>query len=321
MKKARIVGSAPIEKVAVDILKPFGDIVIAEESTEEALLKVVNGAVGLVLRGNGAGSARIIEAATDLKVIGRPGVGYDNVDIEAATARKIPVVITPGANSQAVAEAALTFMMVLCKKVIHWDRQLKKGNWKSRFEEQGGDIYGSTLGIIGFGNIGQTLAKLVSSFGMTILAYDPFVVGETAKQLDVELVELDQLLKRSDFVSIHASLNDSTRGLINKDRLSLMKPGSYLVNLSRGALIENLDILYEALVEGSLAGVGLDVFDPEPPDVDHPIFGLQQCLTAPHALAMTKMATYRSFKSMAIDMAAVLQGRKARFSVNPEVFE
>ena len=116
MKKARIVGSGPIEDIAVDILKPFGEIVIAEEGTEEALLKVLDGAVGLVLRGNGAGSARIIEAATDLKVIGRPGVGYDNVDIEAATARKIPVVITPGANSQAVAEAALTFMMVLCKK-------------------------------------------------------------------------------------------------------------------------------------------------------------------------------------------------------------
>ena len=321
MKKASIVSNGPIEEVAVKILRPFGEIVIAEESTEAAFLKVVDGAVGLVLRGNGAASARIIEAATDLKVIGRPGVGYDNVDIEAATARKIPVVITPGANSQAVAEAALTLMMVLCKKVIHWDGQLKKGNWQSRFEEYSGDMEGATLGIIGFGSIGQALAKLVSSFGMTILAYDPFVTKETAIKLNATLVELDTLLKQSDFVSIHASLNDSTRGLINEERLNLMKPGSYLVNLARGGLIENLDILYKALVDGLLAGVGLDVFDPEPPDVTHPIFQLEQCLTAPHALAMTKMATYRIFKSMAVDMAAVLQGKKARFCVNPEVFD
>jgi phosphoglycerate dehydrogenase-like enzyme len=321
MKRPKIACSGPIYKVAVDILKPFGEIVIAEDSSENALLRILGGAVGLVLRGDGVGNTRVIEAATDLKVIGRSGVGYDNVDMEAANARKIPVIITPGANSQAVAEAAITFMLTLCKKVIHWDSQLKQGNWMSRFEESSGDLDSTTLGVIGFGNIGRKLAELLRPFNMTVLAYDPFVANEVARKLDVEMVELDELLRRSDFVSLHASLNETTRGLINKQRLNLMKPGAYLINLARGGLIENLDILYEAMMNGRLAGVGLDVFDPEPPVVNHPIFGLPNCITSPHAIAMTERALYRSFKSMATDMAAVLEGRKPQFLVNPEVLE
>ncbi len=321
MKKPRIAGSGPIGEVAVEILRPFGDIVIAEDGSEEALLSIIDGAVGLVLRGDGIGSARVIDAASDLKVIGRSGVGYDNVDIEAATARRIPVIITPGANSQAVAEAAVTFMLALCKKMIHWDTQLKQGNWQSRFGESPGDLDGATLGIIGFGNIGRKLAELIRPFDMTVLAYDPFVSQDAMEALGVERVELDELLERSDFVSLHASLNETTRGLINKERLSLMKPGAYLINLARGGLIENLDILYEGLTNGLLTGVGLDVFDPEPPDVNHPIFKLQNCLTAPHSLAMTPRAMNRSFKSMATDMAAVLEGRNPRFVVNPEALE
>jgi phosphoglycerate dehydrogenase-like enzyme len=294
---------------------------VAEDSSEEALLRSIDNAVGLVLRGDGVGSTRVIESATDLKVIGRSGVGFDNVDIQTANARRIPVVITPGANSQAVAEAALTFMLALCKKMIHWDTQLKRGNWKSRFEQSSGDLEGATLGIIGFGRIGRNLAELIRPFGMTVLAYDPFVAEDAAQALGVELVELDVLLKQSDFICIHALLNENTRGLINKTRLDLMKPGSFLINLARGAIIESLDVIYETLTDGPLGGVGLDVFDPEPPDVDHPIFKLDNCLTSPHAICMSRQAMYRSFKMMAEDMAAVLEGRKPRFVANPEVLE
>jgi phosphoglycerate dehydrogenase-like enzyme len=220
-----------------------------------------------------------------------------------------------------VAEASLTFMLALCKKMIHWDTQLKQGNWRSRFEQSSGDLEGATLGIIGFGRIGRKLAELIRPFGMTVLAYDPFVTEETARTLDVGLVELDELLQRSDFVSIHALLNENTRGLINKTRLDLMKPGSFLINLARGAIIESLDVIYEAVTDGPLGGVGLDVFDPEPPDVKHPIFKLENCLTSPHAICMSKRAMYRSFKMMAEDMAAVLEGQKPRFVVNPEALE
>ncbi|MBW1697065.1 MAG: 3-phosphoglycerate dehydrogenase [Deltaproteobacteria bacterium] len=319
MSEATIACSGPIGEVAIDILKPYAQIVIAKDGSEDSLLQIVDRAIGLILRGDGVGSARVIEAARNLKVIGRSGVGYDNVDLNAANARKIPVVITPGANAQAVAEAAIAFMLALCKKMAHWDKQLKKGNWKSRFEQSSGDLDGSTLGIIGFGSIGQKLAELIRPFGMTVLAYDPFIPPETAEALGARLVELNELLKRSDFVSIHASLNDSTRGLINRERLGMMKRGAFLVNLARGALIESLDILYDALNSRQLAGVGLDVFDPEPPDVAHPIFKLESCLTSPHAMAMTNRAMFRSFKSMAGDMAAVFEGKRPRFVANPEV--
>lgn len=321
MKKTRIAASGPMEKVAVKLLEPFGEIVIAENNSEEALLHILDGAVGLVLRGDGIGNSRIIEAGKDLKVIGRSGVGYDNVDIEAATARKIPVIITPGANAQAVAEAAITFMLTLCKKVVHWDTQLKKGNWMSRFGKSCGDLDGAVLGIIGLGNTGQKLAELIRPFGMTVIAYDPFIAEESAEELDVKLVEIDELMKQSDFVSIHASLNEASRVLINSEHLNFLKPGSYLINLARGGVIENLDILYEALKNRRLAGVGLDVFEPEPPDVSHPIFKMQNCFTSPHALAMTRRSLHKSFKSMATDIAAVLEGQKPRFVVNPEALK
>lgn len=318
MTSPSIACSGPIGEVAFEILKPFGKIVVAEDSSEEALLQILDGAVGLVLRGDGIGSARVIESAADLKVIGRSGVGYDRVDIQSANARKIPVIITPGANSQAVAEAALTYMLALSKKMIHWDVQLKQGNWRSRFEQSPGDLEGATLGIIGFGRIGYRLAQLIDPFGMTVLAYDPYAQAGTAGELNVELVELDELLQRSDFVSIHALLNENTRGLINRTRLGLMKPGAYFINLARGALIESLDILYEALTDGPLAGAALDVFEPEPPDVSHPIFKLDNCLTSPHAICMSKRAMFNSFKMMAEDMSAVLQGRQPQFVANPE---
>jgi len=321
MTTPKIACSGPIGQVAIDILAPYGEIAVAEDGSEEALIRIMAGATGLVLRGDGIGSARVIDASPDLKVIGRSGVGYDNVDMSAADARKIPVVITPGANAQAVAEAAIAFMLMLCKKMIHWDTQLKAGNWKSRFEQSSGDLDGATLGIVGFGSIGRKLAELIRPFSMTVLAYDPYVDENDTKKHDAELVNLDELLRRSDFVSLHALLNEETRGLINRDRIGVMKDGSYLINLGRGGLIEDLDIIYEALTSGKLAGVGLDVFEPEPPDVGHPIFKMANCITSPHACAMTVRAMHRSFKSMATDMAAVLDGRKPRFVVNPEIIE
>ena len=318
MTSPTIACSGPVGEVAVEILKPFGNIVVADDSSEEALLQILEGAVGLILRGDGIGSNHVIEAAADLKVIGRSGVGYDKVDIQSANTRRIPVIITPGANSQAVAEASLTYMLALSKKMIHWDIQLKQGNWRSRFEQSPGDLEGATLGIIGFGRIGYRLAQLIRPFGMTVLAYDPHVSGETAGEQDVELVALDELLQKSDFVSIHALLNENTQGLINQARLQLMKPGAILINLARGAIVESFDILYEALTDGPLAAAALDVFEPEPPDVSHRIFKLDNCLTSPHAICMSSRAMYKSFKMMAEDMAAVLEGRKPKFVANPE---
>ena len=321
MENSRIVCTGPIHNVAVEILRPHGEIVIASAFQEEVLLPLLDGAIGLVVRGvEGSVSARVINAAPDLKVIGRSGVGYDNVDISAATARKIPVVYTPGVNARAIAEAAIALIFALCKKVFFWDRQLKLGNWNSRFRNQPGDLDGATLGIIGFGRIGQMLAELIRPFNVTILAYDPYVSNERARQLETELVDLDALLERSDFISIHAALTPETQGLINRPRLQHIKPGAYIVNLARGGLVESLDVLYEALQSGKLGGVGLDVFQPEPPDVSHPVFQLPNCVTSPHALGLTPQAMTKIFESMANDMAAVFKGMSPRHVVNPEVF-
>ena len=205
-------------------------------------------------------------------MIGRTGVGYDNVDIAAATARKVPVIYIPGAGSRAVAEAAMTFMLALCKMLPFWDRQLKTGNWKSRLEAQGRDLDGHRLGIIGLGRIGQLLAEMARPFNMDIVVFDPFVAPERAAEVGAKLVELDELFSTADFVSIHCPPTPENIGLVNRKTLARMKRGAYLVNLSRGSLVESLDVLDEALASGQLAGVGLDVFDPAPPDVKHPIF-------------------------------------------------
>ena len=314
-----ILGTGPIDPIAADILAPFGEIVIAPDSSEDALFPFLDRAVALVVRGDGKAGRRVIENAPLLEVIGRSGIGYNNVDIEAATMRGIPVVITPGAGARAVAEGAVTFMLALCKKLSHLDAQMKAGNWRSRFDTVCGDLDGAVLGIIGFGNIGQALAAMATPFNMSVLAYDPYANADRAAELGVKLVELDQLLRESDFISIHAPLTNETRNLINRDALAMMKPGAYLVNMARGGLIDGLDILWEALESGKLAGVGLDVFEPEPPDVNHQLFAHPNCLTTPHALGMSARGMARIFKSMADDMAAVLSGKRPRHVVNPEV--
>jgi phosphoglycerate dehydrogenase-like enzyme len=312
--------TAPIDQIAIDILQPFGEFVVAADPGVEALVAVVKDATALIVRGGSIANARVIDAGPHLKVIARPGIGYESVDIQAATARRIPVVYVPAAGARAVAEGAATFMIALCKRIVQWDQQCKRGNWDSRYESKPGDLDGATLGIVGLGNSGQVLAQLMRPFNMRILAYDPYVSPDRAKELGVELVSLEEMLPQSDFVSLHAPATAETRGLINRRTIQLIKRGACLVNIARGGLIESLDLLVEALGTGTLAGVGLDVFDPEPPDFSHPLFRQPNCLASPHALAMTTGAMFKVFKSMAEDVAAVLSGKRPRYMVNPQVF-
>jgi len=283
MTKFKIACSAPIDQIAIDILQPLGDFIIAPDHSETSLIKAVKGADALILRGGAICNANVILAGERLKVIGRPGIGYESVDIESATARRILVVYVPAASARAVAEGAATFIIALCKRIVQWDRECKRGNWDSRYQSKPGDLDGATLGIIGLGNSGQVLAQ-------------------------------------SDFVSLHVPVTAETRGLINSRTLKLIKRGACLINIARGGLIESLDLLVESLQVGALAGVGLDVFEPEPPDFSHPLFQQPNCLTTPHALAMSTGAMFKVFKSMAEDVASVLTGNRPRFVVNPEVF-
>lgn len=321
MPTVKIACTAPIDQIAVDILKSHGEIVVADCPAEDCLVEVVKDAAALIVRGGSIASARVIEAGTHLRVIGRPGIGYESVDIKTATARVIPVVYVPAAGARAVAEGAATLMMAVCKRLTEWDRQCKRGNWDSRYGAKPGDLDGATLGIIGLGNSGQVLAQMMRPFNMRILAYDPYSKPERARELGVELTELEEMLSQSDFISLHAPVTNETRGLINQRTIKLIKRGACLINIARGGLIESFDLLLEALQTGSLAGVGLDVFDPEPPDFNHPLFQQPNCITSPHALAMTTGAMFKVFKSMAEDVAAVLTGNRPRWVVNPEVFQ
>ena len=321
MSDTKILATGPIDQIAIDILSSKGEVIIAPDGKPPSLLPLLDNVIGLVVRGDGLANAEVIDAAQELKVIGRCGVGYDQVDVAAATRRNIPLVYAPGAGARAVAEASVALVLALCKRLSYWDQQFKAGNWRSRYETKPGDLDGATLGIVGLGRIGQILAELIRPFNMTILSFDPYVTAEQARPLGVEMVDLDTLLASADFICLHAPSTPETRGLINRERLKSTKRGAYLINLARGGLIESFDVLLESLENGTLSGVALDVFEPEPPDSSHPLFRHPDCLTAPHALGMTPGAMGRIFKSMADDMVAVLEGRRPQFVVNPEVLE
>ena len=181
------------------------------------------------------------------------------------------------------------------------------------------DMTEKTLGIVGFGRIGQHLAGLAAPFGMRIVAYDPFVDKKLASAQNVELLDLESLLKTSDYVSLHPALNDSSRGLIKSEHMHVIKKGAILINASRGGVVENLEILADALDEGVLSGVALDVFPEEPPVYPHRIFEHPMCLCAPHMAGLSKLAMLRILKSMANDMLAVVGGNIPTYCVNPEV--
>lgn len=321
MNKSKILLTGPLDDYAHNLLGEFGDLHFAPDTSEETLLDGIEGAVALAVRGVPPISAAVIDRGSELKVIGRTGVGYSNVDVAAATARGLPVVYAPGAGARAVAEASLAYMLALSKKVLYWDQEMKAGNWKSRFEQQGGDLEGATVGIVGLGRIGQLVAEMARPFQMRIVACDPFVSEEVAAAVGAEVVELDSLLAQSDFICLHCAQTEENTGLFDRARIAKVKRGAYLINLARGGIVESLDVLHEAVESGQLGGVALDVFEPEPPDASHPIFRSSRCLTAPHAMAGTAKALARIFQATADGIAAVLRGERPQFVVNPEVFE
>jgi len=317
---SKILLTGPIDEPSRNILREFGELVFATDNGEATLLKEIDGACALVVRGVPPISAAVIQRSDELRVIARTGVGYSNVDVAAATALGIPVVFTPGAGARAVAEASLAYMLTLTKKIQHWDRQLKAGNWDSRYEQQGGDMEDATVGIVGMGRIGQLVAQMTRPFLMRVIGFDPYVDPRTVSQFGVQMVDIDTLVSESDFICLHCVENDETKGLINRERLSKVKQGSYLINLARGSVVESLDVLHEALQSGRLGGVALDVFEPEPPDVDHPIFQSERCLTAPHSMAGTPTATARLQRMASEGVVAILRGEQPDNVVNREVF-
>jgi len=321
MGSMSFLATGPVPPIVEEILGKFGPIYIAPASDEETLTALMDGAVGLIVRGVTRISARVIDAGKQLRVIGRSGIGCDNVDLAAATARKIPVIYTPGAPTTAVAEGAMAMILSLAKRLPELDRRTKAGDWEVRDNIEIRDLEGATLGVVGFGRIGRALARRAYSFNMRLLAHDPYVGREASEPLGAELVELDTLFATSDFIAVVAPLTEETRGMIDRRRLGLVKPGAILINLGRGAVLESLDTVYEALQAKRLRAVGLDVFPQEPPDTSHPIFSHPDVLCTPHALGLSLGARKKIFAMMSEGMAAILEGRIPENVINPEVFQ
>ena len=319
----RFIATGEVPEVTHRILAPHGPIEVTADNEQATLDAAVDDdVIGLILRGSSGAPGDLIRRAAGLRVIGRTGVGYDSVDVEAATECGVALITTPGANAATVAEASVAYLLALNKRIPYWDDQMKARNWASREQFLACDIAGLTVGIVGFGNIGQALARLLGAFQVTLLAHDPYGDPAAAEALGVELVELDALLKRSDTVCLHTALTAETRGMIDRTRIAAMKPGSFLINLARGGVVESLDAVLAGIEDGPLAGAALDVFEPEPPDFDHPIFRHPAVLTAPHAMAMTQGAMDRMAEVMAEGMAAVLDGeRPPLVVVNPEALD
>jgi len=257
-----------------------------------------------------------------LAVIARMGVGYDTIDVDACTENGVALCITPDAVRRPVAVAVLTFMLALTTKLFVKDAITRGGpeKWPERTKHNGIGLVGRTLGLVGIGNIGAEVVRLAKPLDMEVIAHDPYVDQATAEELGVRLVDLETVFRESDVVSVHCPLSPSTRGLVNAERLALMKPTAYLINTSRGPVVDQKAIT-EALRERRIAGAGLDVLEKEPPDADDPILELDNVMLAPHALCWTDQC----FATMGrLDVAAIqdtMHGRVPGVVVNRTVLE
>jgi len=231
-------------------------------------------------------TAEVLESPGKLKVIGRAGVGVDNIDVDAATRKGVTVMNTPGGNSVAVAELTMGLMLALHRQLVPAVSVTKSGKWEKKRFAKGHELFRKTVGLVGFGNIGQLVAQRCMAFGTTVIAYDPHP-AEASRRLGVQIVPLDELFRRADIVSLHLPLMEDTRALISRTLLGSMKKGSYLVNCARGGIVDEA-ALAEALKEGTLAGAAMDVFGTEPPPADHPLLALENFLCTPHLGASTE---------------------------------
>lgn len=278
-----------VNKKAVEILEQAGLKVTApgQMKREETLAAIVD-ADALIIRSATKADAALINAATKLKAIARAGVGVDNVDLDAASAKGIAVMNTPEGNTVATAEFTFGLMLALARHIPQAYDSLNSGKW-DRKSFQGVELRGKTLGVVGFGRIGRAVAKRAQAFEMTVIAYDPFIPADFAADLGVEMVSLETLYSRADFITLHSVVTDETREMFNRSTFAQMKKGVRIVNAARGALINEAD-LAEAIKSGQVAGAALDVYGEEPPPAGHPLIGLPGVIDTPHLAASTDEA-------------------------------
>jgi D-3-phosphoglycerate dehydrogenase / 2-oxoglutarate reductase len=272
-------------------------------------------AAGAIVRADAVVDAAFLDRVPRLRVLARTGVGVDHVDLPAASARGIPVVITPGSGTRAVAEGVLAMALHLVKCLGPLTDLVRENRWAERTRMPVGDLDGGTMGIVGYGRIGRRVGELAEAFGMRLVAYDPFSAPPTS----IAAADLAGLASASDVVTLHVPLTNETHHLVNKAFLDDIKPGAVLVNCGRGGLLD-LDAALTALHSGRLAGVGLDVFDPEPPP-HQPLFDHPNVVLTPHLMGLTRRATAATFADAARGVVDVLAGRSPAAVANPDWVE
>jgi D-3-phosphoglycerate dehydrogenase len=288
-----------------------------EELDAKRILDAIVSYHALIVRGRTKVTKDVLDRAKNLKVVGRAGVGVDNIDIAAATARKIAVVNAPTASTTSVAELAIGHMISLFRHLPEADRSVKDGKWDKK-KLEGRELHGKTLGLLGSGRIGAEVAKRAQAFGMDVIAHDPYLAPQVAHSIGVRLVDRETLFRQTDVLSVHAALTTETRGLVGPEELALMKPTAVLVNCARGEIVQEA-ALAEALHRGTISGAAIDVFEREPPS-GSPLLGAPNVVFSPHLGASTQEAQARAGAIIADQVNKVLDGKRPEFLVNPEIY-
>ena len=314
-----------IPKAGLDLLYGFAELRIWQEEVpapREVLLEEAGEVDGLLSLLTDTIDAELMDAAPRLKVVSNYAIGYDNVDVEAATERGIMVCHTPGVLTDTTADFAFTLLACVARRVVEASEYVREGRWKTWGPMLclGYDLHGATLGLVGLGRIGSGVAKRATGFDMRVLYHDVSRQPSREEELGLTYVDLETLLRESDFVSLHTPLTPETHHMMGREQFTMMKSTAILINTSRGQVVDQ-KALYEALVSGGIAGAGLDVTDPEPILRDDPLLTLDNCVVVPH-IASASVATRTMMATMAAEnLIAALQGRMPRNPVNPEVLD
>ena len=313
----RVLVADKIADDGVATLKAIAEVDVRPGLSENELAQIIGDYEALVVRSETQVTRRVLEAGAKLQVVGRAGVGIDNIDVEAATERGVVVVNAPQGNTIAATEHTISLILATARHIPQADASLRAGEWR-RKEFMGTELRGKTLGILGLGNIGYEVARRAVAMEMRVIAYDPFVSEGRAESIGVELASVEEVITGSDFITVHLPLNETTRGIIGSKEIARMKPDVRLINVARGGIIDE-HALVEGVRSGKVAGAAIDVFTSEPPEADVPLFDDPRIIVTPHLGASTMEAQGRVAVDVAEQIVDVLEGRAARYAVNAPI--
>ena len=312
----KVLVSDKLSELGIAKLRESVEVDVKTDLTPEALVAIIGEYDALVVRSSTKVTRKVLENAPNLKVVGRAGVGVDNIDVEAATERGVIVLNAPEGNTISAAEHAIAMMTSLARNIPNASASMKAGEWK-RNMFMGVELYKKTLGVVGMGRIGSEVIKRAQAMGMDILAYDPYISAERAEKMGVTLTSLEEIYRKADFITMHTPVTKATKHMISKDELAIMKDGVRIINCARGGLLDEA-ALYDALVSGKVAGAALDVFEEEPVTCN-PLCGLTNVIVTPHLGASTEEAQVNVAVQVADQVVSALKGEPLVSAVNVSV--